>query len=109
MVRAAVVDGGVVLNVVKVADLSWQPPVGTLVPTDTAGLGWAYVDGEFVAPPAPPEPPVTVQEQREARAYRYQTETDPLFFKAQRGEDGVTFADWQAAVNQIRADLPYSI
>jgi hypothetical protein len=42
-----------------------------------------------------------------ARAARYQTETDPLFFKAQRGEDGVTVEAWQAAVDQIRAELPY--
>ena len=41
------------------------------------------------------------------RAARYRVETDPLFFKAQRGEDGVTLEDWQAAVDAIRADLPY--
>lgn len=41
------------------------------------------------------------------RAARYRVETDPLFFKAQRGEDDVTLEDWQAAVDAIRADLPY--
>jgi len=41
------------------------------------------------------------------RAARYRVETDPLFFKAQRGEDDVTPEDWQAAVDAIRADLPY--
>jgi len=45
---------------------------------------------------------------QEARAARYRVETDPLFFKAQRGEDDVTLEDWKAAVNAIRADLPYS-
>jgi hypothetical protein len=44
---------------------------------------------------------------QQARAARYRSETDPLFFKAQRGEDGITVEDWQAAVDQIRADLPY--
>ena len=44
---------------------------------------------------------------QDARAARYRTETDPLFFKAQRGEDSVTLEEWQAAVDQIRADLPY--
>jgi hypothetical protein len=44
---------------------------------------------------------------QQARAARYKAETDPMFFKAQRGEDGVTLADWQAAVDAIRADLPY--
>ena len=44
---------------------------------------------------------------QEARAARYRVETDPLFFKAQRGEDGVSIEDWKAAVDAIRADLPY--
>ncbi|HEY7824825.1 MAG TPA: hypothetical protein VIG24_18440 [Acidimicrobiia bacterium] len=45
-----------------------------------------------------------VKAEREAR---YRHETDPMFMKVQRGEDGVTLDDWKAAVNQIRADLPY--
>jgi hypothetical protein len=44
---------------------------------------------------------------RSERALRYQTETDPMFMKVQRGEDGVTLEAWKAAVDQIRADLPY--
>lgn len=46
---------------------------------------------------------------QEARAARYRVETDPLFFKAQRGEDDVTLDDWKAAVDAIRADLPYPV
>ena len=45
-----------------------------------------------------------IKAEREAR---YRTETDPMFFRYQRNEDGVTLADWQAAVQQIRDDLPY--
>jgi len=41
------------------------------------------------------------------RAARYRAEADPLFFEWQRGEDGVTKADWEAKVAQIKADLPY--
>jgi hypothetical protein len=44
---------------------------------------------------------------RAERAARYHTETDPMFMKVQRGEDGVTLEAWKAAVDQIRADLPY--
>lgn len=45
---------------------------------------------------------------RAARQARYQDETDPLFMKAMRDEeDGVTLADWKAAVAAIKADLPY--
>ena len=45
-----------------------------------------------------------IKAEREAR---YRAETDPMFFRFQRNEDGVTLADWQAAVQQIRDDLPY--
>ena len=41
------------------------------------------------------------------RGARYRNETDPMFFRWQRNEDGVTLADWEAACQQIRDDLPY--
>jgi hypothetical protein len=44
---------------------------------------------------------------RAERHMRYLAETDPLFFKVQRNEDGLTLAVWKAAVDQIKADLPY--
>jgi hypothetical protein len=45
---------------------------------------------------------------RDARHVRYVAETDPMLFKALRDEeDGVTLADWKAAVAAIKADLPY--
>jgi len=40
-----------------------------------------------------------------ARRARYQAETDGLFFAAQR--DGQALDAWKAAVDQIKADLPY--
>jgi hypothetical protein len=45
-----------------------------------------------------------VQRQRQDR---YRAEADPLYFEAARGEGGVTMADWEAKVAQIKADLPY--
>jgi len=46
-------------------------------------------------------------EVKRQRADRYRAEADPLYFEAARGEDGVTIADWEAKVAQIKADLPY--
>ena len=43
-----------------------------------------------------------VEAQRRAR---YQAETDGLFFEAQR--EGGDLTAWKAAVDQIKADLPY--
>jgi hypothetical protein len=40
-----------------------------------------------------------------ARRARYQTETDGMFFAAQR--DGGDLTAWLAAVDAIKADLPY--
>jgi hypothetical protein len=40
-----------------------------------------------------------------ARRARYQAETDGVFFAAQR--DGGDLTAWQAAVDQIKAELPY--
>jgi hypothetical protein len=41
-----------------------------------------------------------------ARRARYQAETDGLYFDAMR-EDTPSLAAWRAAVDQIKADLPY--
>jgi hypothetical protein len=41
-----------------------------------------------------------------ARRARYQAETDGLYFAAMR-EDTPNLAAWVAAVDQIKADLPY--
>jgi hypothetical protein len=43
-----------------------------------------------------------VEAQRRAR---YQAETDGMFFAAQRDSGDLT--EWQAAVDAIKADLPY--
>ena len=40
-----------------------------------------------------------------ARRARYQAETDGLFFEAQR--EGGDLTAWQAAVDAIKAELPY--
>ncbi len=45
-----------------------------------------------------------IQQQRRAR---YLEETDPMFYRVQRGEEGITLDDWKVAVDAIRADLPY--
>lgn len=41
----------------------------------------------------------------QARRARYQAETDGMFFAAQR--DGGDLTEWQAAVDAIKAELPY--
>lgn len=47
-----------------------------------------------------------VAETEQLRQAAYQLESDPLFFKYQRSEDGVTKAAWLAKVEEIRARYP---
>lgn len=44
---------------------------------------------------------------RAERGKAYAAEADPLFFKWQRGEDGVTEQEWLDAVAAIRERFPY--
>lgn len=46
-----------------------------------------------------------LSEARANRANAYAQESDPLYFKAQRGE--ATIEEWQAKVNEIRLQFPY--
>lgn len=47
----------------------------------------------------------TLEQQSAARAAAYNSEADPLFFKAQRGE--ATEAEWLAKIAEIKARFPY--
>ena len=51
MAKKAVVENNMVVNVIEV----WEPPEGMAL-VDLApnvGIGWSYVNGEFVAPVQP--------------------------------------------------------
>jgi hypothetical protein len=82
----------------------------TLDGDDYAGLTWlddSPVPSKKTLDDAWP----TVQYDRDhaaveaARRARYQAETDGMFFAAQR--DGGDLTEWTAAVDAIKADLPY--
>ena len=96
--KFAVIDNGVVTNMV-IADAALE---ANWVQTDEAGMGWLY-NGSAFSEPLPYVP--SQQEQSDLRAAAYNTEADPLFFKAQRGE--ATVEEWQAKVAEIKARFPY--
>lgn len=64
---------------------------------------WKLEDGQWIAPPGP-TPEEILAEATRSRALAYQTESDPLFFKAQRGE--ATMEEWLAKVEEIKARYP---
>ena len=43
------------------------------------------------------------------RRVAFESEADPLFFKWQREEDGVTKQDWLDKIEEIRARYPYPV
>lgn len=55
--------GSVESVVIWDGESDWAPPEGfEAIQSDEAGIGWTYVDGEFVAPPAPQPPTRTPAE-----------------------------------------------
>lgn len=69
--------------------------------TEVATIGWLYQDGQFLPPPTL----FTKEEQEAHRKAAYASESDPIFFMAQRGE--ATIAEWEAKVAEIKAAYPY--
>lgn len=67
--------------------------------------GSAWVLQPIPVPPEPPQPPAEYQPSIEVqRRTAYAAESDPLFFKWQRGEG--TQEAWLAKVNEIKARYP---
>lgn len=66
---------------------------------------WKLEDGQWIAPTpyTPTEAEITAAV-TQARSLAYQKESDPLFFKAQRGE--ATMEEWLAKVEEIKARYP---
>lgn len=71
--------------------------------------GWVLVEGEKPVWPPPIDPETERlwynEQQKMNRAAAYKDESDPLFFKAQRGE--ATMEEWIALVDDIKARYPY--
>jgi hypothetical protein len=57
----AIIDGINVINVIQYEEQPSNPPPGfespiIAVQSDTASIGWTYVDGQFINPYVPPAP-----------------------------------------------------
>jgi hypothetical protein len=58
----AIIDGINVINIIQYEEQPTNPPPGfespiIAVQSDTAGIGWTYIDGQFIAPPVPAPTP----------------------------------------------------
>jgi hypothetical protein len=94
-------------------DVTVTPDTATLwesiaLPTDWEPAKYCF-DGTSWTPNPwwidPPAPLPSKEVQSAARAEAYRNESDPLFFKAQRGE--ATMGEWLALVAEIKMRYPY--
>ena len=79
--RYAIIDGINVINVIEYEEQPSNPPPGfdepiIAVQSDTAGIGWTYVDGVFIAPYVPPPTPEELIAQCKAIATGILQQTD---------------------------------
>jgi hypothetical protein len=79
--RYAIIDGIKVINVIEYEDQPSNPPPGfdetiIAVQSDTAGPGWTYVNGQFIAPPVPAPTPEELIAQCKATATGILNATD---------------------------------
>lgn len=66
---------------------------------------WIVVSTLVPEAPVPEVSPSTKADQEVARAEAYRTESDPIFFMAQRGE--ATMDEWTSKIAEIKVRYPY--
>jgi hypothetical protein len=79
--RYAIIDLTVVINIIDYDTPPSNPPAGfespiIAVQSDTAQIGWTYVDGQFIAPPVPAPTPEELIAQCKATAQGILSSTD---------------------------------
>lgn len=79
--RYAIIDGINVFNIIEYDTVPSNPPPGfdnpiIAVQSDTAQIGWTYVDGQFIASPIPAPTPEKLIEKCKATATSILSSTD---------------------------------
>ena len=77
----AIIDGINVINIIQYDSQPSNPPPGfespiIAVQSDTAGPGWTYIDGVFIAPYIPPPTPEELTQQCKLTATNILNSTD---------------------------------
>jgi len=84
-----------------ISEINERNPIGLILEEKTAEE--KYKDGELTKEEANS---ILMLECDMKRQARYVQESDPLFFKWQRGENGVTKKEWISAIKQIKKEIP---
>lgn len=72
IINVAQIENEMVVNVLAVTDINFLPNLIEIPAGSSAGIGWGYVNGKFVAPPVP-EP---TAEENKATAINLLNQTD---------------------------------
>ena len=104
--KAAQIINNSVVNIIEVDSLSFAIDEGVLV-LDTGEEikgGWAEIGGLYLSDKFYPFRPSNYQ-QMQNRQFAYQKESDPIFFRYQRGD--ATEQEWKLAIEKIKLRYPY--
>lgn len=71
----AIIENTLVINT-TVADPKYAQSQGWIELTGGAGIGWSYIDGQFIAPPKPQPTPEEIQAENKTQASTLLQETD---------------------------------
>ena len=99
----AVIENNAVVNI-ALGEEDFATEQGWVLLPHGVGIGWLY-DGESFSMPTDTKP--TLEQLSAMRGDAYRVESDPLFFKAQRGE--ATMDEWLAKVAEIKARYPQEV
>jgi len=106
--KAAIIKGGKVVNIAKVADEAFAQSQGWVV-SDTARIGDSYdaETGEFVTPPPPPDPIPTSISPRQARLALLQagllSQVDPAINSLESPAKEAAQIEWEYATSIERS------
>lgn len=71
----AIIENGLVVNA-AVAEPEYAQSQGWVELTGDAGIGWSYINGQFIAPPQPQPTPEEIQAANKAKAEQLLQATD---------------------------------
>jgi len=72
IINAAQIENELVVNVLVVTDINFIPNLVEIPDGSSVGIGWSYIDGEFIAPTVPE----TTADENKATAVGLLQETD---------------------------------
>lgn len=109
----AVIKDSVVVNTV-LSDAAYAQTQGWVLATNGAGIGWSYVNGQFLPPPKPAPTPEQIQSQNKTQAVYLLQETDwtatvdisdPKYSNPYLANQDA-FLDWRSQVRKIALNPP---